>query len=175
MRIVAASQPPSGGCVLKQHNAAYSRTSWSQPPSGGCVLKPEGVAAIRSLQAQPPSGGCVLKHDNGNGGSTRLVQPPSGGCVLKLILVGIFRPCRTPAAFRRLCVETFILSDFMRHFSQPPSGGCVLKHLIRMCLILRLNQPPSGGCVLKPLHSQTPQDSNDPAAFRRLCVETDSP
>ena len=55
------------------------------------------------------------------------VQPPSGGCVLKpkssrnTLVVG------GPAAFRRLCVETFplILTHIM--LFQPPSGGCVLK------------------------------------------------
>ena len=41
------SQPPSGGCVLKQlTQAAYNRLA-RQPPSGGCVLKPKSTAAIR--------------------------------------------------------------------------------------------------------------------------------
>ena len=33
-------------------------------------------------------------------------------------------------------------------------------------------QPPSGGCVLKLIKSQRPIKEVDPAAFRRLCVET---
>ena len=33
-------------------------------------------------------------------------------------------------------------------------------------------QPPSGGCVLKQALEKIPFDSFDPAAFRRLCVET---
>ena len=57
---------------------------------------------------------------------------------------------KVTAAFRRLCVETLILSDFMRHFSQPPSGGCVLKPLPFDAEIDIEVQPPSGGCVLKP-------------------------
>ncbi len=55
-----------------------------------------------------------------------------------------------PAAFRRLCVETYsIASDHSAPY-QPPLGGCVLKHAV-MRPELRLAQP---------------------AAFRRLCVET---
>ena len=33
------SQPPSGGCVLKQNQHSGSEESTAQPPSGGCVLK----------------------------------------------------------------------------------------------------------------------------------------
>ena len=33
-------------------------------------------------------------------------------------------------------------------------------------------QPPLGGCVLKPHEKQQELESNHPAAFRRLCVET---
>ena len=79
------SQPPSGGCVLKQAlmahplgavvPAAFGRLcvetiffvlifliAQTQPPSGGCVLKPLGLGRMSSYQCQPPSGGCVLKH-----------------------------------------------------------------------------------------------------------------
>ena len=56
-----------------------------------------------------------------------------------------------PAAFRRLCVETF----------SPMSLAMV-----------RIDQPPSGGCVLKPKPSNRQQRGGGPAAFRRLCVET---
>ena len=33
------SQPPSGGCVLKQGNIHGHDDLLNQPPSGGCVLK----------------------------------------------------------------------------------------------------------------------------------------
>ena len=33
-------------------------------------------------------------------------------------------------------------------------------------------QPPSGGCVLKHQYIDGEQRDTDPAAFRRLCVET---
>ena len=33
------TQPPSGGCVLKQVSREASIQTGSQPPSGGCVLK----------------------------------------------------------------------------------------------------------------------------------------
>ena len=36
-------------------------------------------------------------------------QPPSGGCVLKLILMLFLVKNSYPAAFGRLCVETFLL------------------------------------------------------------------
>ena len=32
-------QPPSGGCVLKQHVQQAVTQAVAQPPSGGCVLK----------------------------------------------------------------------------------------------------------------------------------------
>ncbi len=35
-----------------------------------------------------------------------------------------------PAAFGRLCVETFVtVAGFRQLQSQPPSGGCVLKRI----------------------------------------------
>ena len=37
-----------------------------------------------------------------------------------------------------------------------------------------ISQPPSGGCVLKLLERMRKYHSNSPAAFRRLCVETDA-
>ena len=55
-----------------------------------------------------------------------------------------------PAAFGRLCVETFPAAPRrLGCMRQPPSGGCVLKHALNQCVVNRLNQPPSGGCVLK--------------------------
>ena len=125
----------------------------------------------------------------------RLGQPPSGGCVLKRLHRpnGGHKP--HTAAFRRLCVETLAYPKAReRDKAQPPSGGCVLK---RQCLrrqgdrtgqppsggcVLKLyfianpfhykNQPPSGGCVLKHFDLDGSASDNDPAAFRRLCVET---
>ena len=35
-----------------------------------------------------------------------------------------------------------------------------------------LDQPPSGGCVLKQYIHEEQKAIDDPAAFRRLCVET---
>ena len=81
--------------------------------------------------------------------------------------------CKVPAAFRRLCVET--ITAFRRHYygiSQPPSGGCVLKQSAKADGLEAGCQPPSGGCVLKPGESQSTPTVPNPAAFRRLCVET---
>ena len=43
-RTMTVSQPPSGGCVLKQAARNTNRNRVTQPPSGGCVLKPRRVA-----------------------------------------------------------------------------------------------------------------------------------
>ena len=56
-----ASQPPSGGCVLKQFLGFARSNDFYQPPSGGCVLKQAVNGQNSLLTAQPPSGGCVLK------------------------------------------------------------------------------------------------------------------
>ena len=99
-----------------------------------------------------------------------------------------------PAAFRRLCVETFrglpgrnlgfqppsggcVLKQYKTKFyfhngCQPPSGGCVLKPPGSVLIVDEASQPPSGGCVLK-LVWVCPRNLREwPAAFRRLCVET---
>ena len=100
-----------------------------------------------------------------------------------------------PAAFRRLCVETNARLAVERAHHQPPSGGCVLKQLLFYgfvflvfqppsggCVLKQLRsawtrktfiQPPSGGCVLKPTRRRSFQMRRRPAAFRRLCVETE--
>ena len=58
--------------------------------------------------------------------------------------------------------------------NQPPSGGCVLKLLLNRLDLRVCFQPPSGGCVLKHPTGSTSQNYPYPAAFRRLCVETQS-
>ena len=56
-----------------------------------------------------------------------------------------------PAAFRRLCVETWASVGEELGKYQPPSGGCVLKHgFWAVHQEKQRAQPPSGGCVLKP-------------------------
>ena len=55
-----------------------------------------------------------------------------------------------PAAFRRLCVETSNQPAHTGVSNQPPSGGCVLKHPYLFFYSPNYYQPPSGGCVLKP-------------------------
>ena len=77
-----------------------------------------------------------------------------------------------PAAFRRLCVETKQRVNIINIRCQPPSGGCVLKLRHQTHGKPRLTQPPSGGCVLKPQILGSPDAPAIPAAFRRLCVET---
>ncbi len=124
------------------------------------------------IGVQPPSGGCVLKRRQKIKSVDIQAQPPSGGCVLKLTRTGVFIYRNHAAAFRRLCVETAVISRLDPACCQPPSGGCVLKpaqhaqsaRLLRTAAFRRLcvetaeyqakssshcEQPPSGGCVLK--------------------------
>ena len=77
-----------------------------------------------------------------------------------------------PAAFGRLCVETKYTLLCRNGKHQPPSGGCVLKPIQRAVIARFRVQPPSGGCVLKLSHTRTPFVEASPAAFGRLCVET---
>ena len=92
----------------------------------------------------------MLKHILTNTSHALRSQPPSGGCVLKRLLI-----------FCSKCLGY-----------QPPSGGCVLKPLKRTSFASGVAQPPSGGCVLKPAFPKFSVFFGQPAAFRRLCVET---
>ena len=124
------SQPPSGGCVLKQELIAKAQALNTQPPSGGCVLKQMcmiyhylqstaatfGWLCVETIFAsrihglyttQPPSGGCVLKRSIPGAGSPAVWQPPSGGCVLKHHALALFDFVIGAATFGWLCVETY--------------------------------------------------------------------
>ena len=125
---ICGSQPPSGGCVLKQCRPVPPNRGGTQPPSGGCVLKqpqPFRAAALGEPAAfrrlcvetspsscrvaslfQPPSSGCVLKQGLCNQCRQQYAQPPSGGCVLKQSDTVPARQTACPAAFGQLCVET---------------------------------------------------------------------
>ena len=56
--------------------------------------------------------------------------------------------------------------------TQPPLGGCVLKRKLLNALKEKMAQPPLGGCVLKQAQQTSLSPVYEPAAFRRLCVET---
>ena len=47
--------------MLKRAGTFRAARPESQPPSGGCVLKQANKKALPYLRYQPPSGGCVLK------------------------------------------------------------------------------------------------------------------
>ena len=101
-------QPPSGGCVLKPQPLPMEKTTACQPPSGGCVLKLCFLLSLLPIQQnQPPSGGCVLKLVNFFDCRPLRSQPPSGGCVLKQRMAVKSSQNVGPAAFGRLCVETY--------------------------------------------------------------------
>ena len=78
-----------------------------------------------------------------------------------------------PAAFRRLCVETFIrLIRVMWGIHQPPSGGCVLKQTLRLQILFRLSPAAFRRLCVETQERQVEPLRASPAAFRRLCVET---
>ncbi len=92
-------------CILKQRAlapAAFRRL---------CVETMPSLVKAAVCNFQPPSGGCVLKLYLMSIRYNSHVQPPSGGCVLKLRYLMTYFTSRRPAAFRRLCVETFGLSS----------------------------------------------------------------
>ena len=121
---------------------------------------------------QPPSGGCVLKPAMPIGQFFGSNQPPSGGCVLKPRPAQICMVSVKPAAFGRLCVETYQIGT-KRLITRPAAFGrlCVetaMQHILTACYVpaafgrlcvetfsvlpnsQAFAQPPSGGCVLKP-------------------------
>ena len=115
-------QPPSGGCVLKLLWSFDMADTNAQPPSGGCVLKHVVQAAFDFVQAQPPSGGCVLKPPPVYRRGRQCRQPPSGGCVLKLHGAKWCHRHKDPAAFGRLCVETWYLQNGLMHHTPAAFG-----------------------------------------------------
>ena len=50
----------------------------------------------------------------------------------------------------------------------------MLKPALTLCASSRARQPPSGGCVLKLDIDRLDTGFSLPAAFRRLCVETEN-
>ena len=144
------SQPPLGGCVLKQNGLESVQPTYGQPPLGGCVLKQTMPTPKPCRCIQPPLGGCVLKLIFTTKKAENICQPPLGGCVLKPVISRAANVGAYPAAFRRLCVETALCAGGRSTCNaQPPLGGCVLK-LWRFHNERRArNQPPLGGCVLK--------------------------
>ena len=135
-------------------NACFWIVSTTLPAAFGRLCVETLVWSMCSILVfcQPPSGGCVLKQLRAARNALFLAQPPSGGCVLK-------RGIRRQLKIYRL--------------AQPPSGGCVLKHAPAVCMSKSCRQPPSGGCVLKPDILRLSYIQTFPAAFGRLCVETE--
>ena len=125
-----SDQPPSGGCVLKPFAGWHGAGRVGQPPSGGCVLKLSFRRPVYSLPFQPPSGGCVLKQIILFTNGCCIAQPPSGGCVLKLGQGENHKWILTPAAFRRLCVETLkwrenVLAAVLKRSPPPVLKRCL--------------------------------------------------
>ena len=77
-----------------------------------------------------------------------------------------------PAAFRRLCVETFVRFVSICAFYPAAFRRLCVETTFKGWAIVFNNQPPSGGCVLKLIYMLFARSYKLPAAFRRLCVET---
>ena len=146
----------------------------SQPPSGGCVLKQIGLSE-RTVACKPAAFRrlCVETIITYVGFDALMSQPPSGGCVLKLENQRVSVSGECPAAFRRLCVETGKTNLGLRR-KMPAAFRrlCVETKIPDEATKIPETQPPSGGCVLKLKRMLENQQTNHPAAFRRLCVET---
>ena len=145
------SQPPSGGCVLKQDNRDnFVHTNYPAAFRRLCVETSLKVAL--NLSVNPAA-------------FRRL-------CVETFALFK-HRMEEAPAAFRRLCVETFAL--FKHRMEEAPAAFrrlCVETVYANVAKLPGVTQPPSGGCVLKHLPDDWLYKLVGPAAFRRLCVET---
>ena len=79
---------------------------------------------------------------------------------------------KNPAAFRRLCVETWRYRAVRRNVAPAAFRRLCVETTYTVSGQRAGNQPPSGGCVLKLTHVGTERTATPPAAFRRLCVET---
>ena len=115
----------------------------------------------------------MLKLSRTAQGEDGFFQPPLGGCVLKLETAALAGCSVSPAAFRRLCVETYTTPNLK--ISTSPAAFrrlCVETYTRIFSEKKPLNQPPLGGCVLKPCFISFLFAATAPAAFRRLCVET---
>ena len=107
-RMNAIFQPPSGGCVLKHHQALWHEE----------IRRP---AAFRRLCVETFFGVNVDVFHDPAAFRRLCVETAMSEC---------FRPLEYPAAFRRLCVETEPAVQNRIAGFQPPSGGCVLKLLL---------------------------------------------
>ena len=114
------------------------------------MLKQAVKQFLKRGDNQPPSGGCVLKQTTKKRPLHLFYQPPSGGCVLKLFCRVWGRLKKLPAAFRRLCVETWT-NRFGWRASLPAAFRrlCVETIHTKMSSKPHNSQLPSGGCVLK--------------------------
>ena len=121
------SQPPSGGCVLKQPIPGNHSWRITQPPSGGCVLKPSNRKYPCRYTAPAAFGRlCVETFPFF---LPVLIFPPAafGRLCVETIWSSIYWRSEWSAAFGRLCVETASSAFKSHEIAQPPSGGCVLK------------------------------------------------
>ena len=92
-------------------------------------------------------------------------------CVETFLTAFICR-CKCPAAFGRLCVET-TNTPLKRAWAVPAAFGRLCVETKSLCDLQGFDaQPPSGGCVLKHKKLASPPTLKEPAAFGRLCVET---
>ena len=93
-------------CVETDLRIGYGVGDWPAAFRRLCVETSKTLSAKHVSACQPPLGGCVLKPAPCRRRGLRPVQPPLGGCVLKRQRAACRLAFYSPAAFRRLCVET---------------------------------------------------------------------
>ena len=115
----------------------------------------------------------MLKQTNDETGHSNREPAAFGRLCVETHSQELFERVLQPAAFGRLCVETGQHLARLTDRYQPPSGGCVLKLPCTTTENNGTDQPPSGGCVLKQRFFAIGGAASPPAAFGRLCVETE--
>ena len=99
--------------MLKQFQLKTNPRRMSQPPSGGCVLKQGKYSDESQQMAQPPSGGCVLKLSFVLQHLLGKIPAAFGRLCVETTSVDVCAKDKEPAAFGRLCVETIIYECLM--------------------------------------------------------------
>ena len=78
----------------------------TQPPSGGCVLKPHRCSDSDSIGGAATFGWLCVETIAELLAKWSGKQPPSGGCVLKQLILHLLVQWLEAATFGWLCVET---------------------------------------------------------------------
>ena len=162
------TQPPEGGCCLKNWLALGGSRFNTQPPEGGCAVAGFlGFSEAVSTHSRPKAAaigdvvliqvGSVSTHsrpkaaaDNTQSGGTGKrsfnTQPPEGGCSGIEVLSGGHPKFQHTAARRRLRLPKGYAENPCCFNTQPPEGGCSTLFGCDSIYYCFNTQPPEGGC-----------------------------